>query len=34
MDQWSNRKGPEGVRSYWVANNAKSIDQLDGFTTG
>jgi hypothetical protein len=32
MDQWSNRKGPEGIRSYWVDKNAKSIDQLDGLT--
>jgi Pyridoxamine 5'-phosphate oxidase len=33
MDQWSTRKGPEGVRNYWVEKNAKSIDQLDGITT-
>jgi len=33
MDQWSNRKGPDGVRNYWAEKNAKSIDQLDGFTT-
>ncbi len=33
MDQWSNRKGPEGIRSYWVEKNAKSVDQLDGLTT-
>jgi Pyridoxamine 5'-phosphate oxidase len=32
MDQWSNRKGPEGVRSYRAEKNAKSIDQLDGIT--
>jgi hypothetical protein len=33
MDQWSNRKGPEGIRSYWAEKNVKSIDQLDGITT-
>jgi Pyridoxamine 5'-phosphate oxidase len=33
MDQWSNRKGPDGIRNYWAEKNAKSIDQLDGFTT-
>jgi hypothetical protein len=32
MDQWSNRKGAEGIRSYWAEKNAKSIDQLDGLT--
>jgi len=30
MDQWSNRKGPEGIRNYWAEKNAKSIDQLEG----
>ena len=30
MDQWSNRKGPEGIRTYWAEKNAKSLDQLDG----
>ena len=33
MDQWSNRKGPEGIRKYWAQTNTKSIDQLDGLTT-
>ena len=33
MDQWSNRKGPEGIRRYWAEMNTKSIDQLDGITT-
>jgi Pyridoxamine 5'-phosphate oxidase len=32
MDQWSNRKGPQGIRNYWVEKNARSIDQLDGLT--
>ena len=30
MDEWSNRKGREGIRNYWAAKNTKSIDQLDG----
>jgi Pyridoxamine 5'-phosphate oxidase len=33
MDQWSNRKGPEGIRKYRAEKNAKSIDQLDGITS-
>jgi hypothetical protein len=33
MDQWSKRKGPEGVRNYQAEKNAKSIDQLDAITT-
>ncbi len=33
MDQWSNRKGPEGIRSYWAEKNSKSLDQLDGIAT-
>jgi hypothetical protein len=33
MDQWSNRKGPEGIRRYWAEKNTKSIDQLDGITS-
>jgi hypothetical protein len=33
MDQWSSRKGPEGIRRYWAETNTKSIDQLDGLTT-
>jgi len=33
MDQWSNRKGPEGIRSYWVEKNAESIDHLEGIPT-
>jgi hypothetical protein len=32
MDQWSSRKGPEGIRDYWAEKNAKSIDRLDGIT--
>ena len=30
MDQWSDRKGPEGIRDYWAEKNTKSIDQLEG----
>ncbi len=30
MDQWSNRKGPEGIRNYWAENNLESIDHLEG----
>ncbi len=30
MDQWSTRKGPEGVREYWAQKNRLSIDDLDG----
>ncbi len=31
MDQWSQRKGPEGIRDYWAQKNCRSIDDLDGF---
>jgi hypothetical protein len=34
MDQWSRRKGPEGVRRYWAEKNTKSLDHLDGITIG
>jgi len=30
MDQWSNRKGAEGIRDYWTEKNRRSIDDLDG----
>jgi hypothetical protein len=32
MDQWSRRKGPEGVRRFWAEKNTKSIELLDGLT--
>lgn len=32
MDQWSARKGPEGIRNYWRAKNATSVDGLEGLT--
>jgi hypothetical protein len=31
MDQWSQRKGPDGIRDYWKQKNRRSIDDLDGF---
>jgi hypothetical protein len=30
MDEWANRKGPDGIRAYWEEKNRASIDQLDG----
>jgi hypothetical protein len=30
MDEWSSRKGPEGIRDYWARQNAASIDDLPG----
>ncbi|HEV3266961.1 MAG TPA: pyridoxamine 5'-phosphate oxidase family protein [Acidimicrobiales bacterium] len=30
MDQWSNRKGAEGIRDYWSEKNRRSIDDLEG----
>jgi hypothetical protein len=30
MDQWSRRKGPDGIRDYWAHNNRTSIDDLAG----
>jgi hypothetical protein len=32
MDQWSARKGPEGIRAYWAAKNAASIDGIPGLS--
>jgi hypothetical protein len=32
MDQWSARKGPEGIRDYWIEKNAASIDGIEGLT--
>ena len=32
MDQWSDRKGPEGIREYWAEKNVSSIDRLEGLT--
>jgi hypothetical protein len=34
MDQWSARKGPEGIREYWKDKNATSIDDLQGLPLG
>jgi hypothetical protein len=30
MDEWSTRKGPDGISDYWVQKNASSIDDLPG----
>jgi hypothetical protein len=30
FDEWTERKGRDGIRSYWVEKNSKSIDGLDG----
>ncbi len=30
MDQWSTRKGPEGIRAYWTEKNSASIDGIPG----
>lgn len=32
MDEWSARKGPEGVEQYWSDHNATSIDNLSGLS--
>ena len=33
MDEWSTRKGPDGIRDYWTEHNATSLDDLDGLPT-
>jgi hypothetical protein len=30
MDQWSSRKGRDGIRQYWVEKNVASIDGISG----
>jgi len=30
MDEWSTRKGPEGIRAYWTEKNDASIDGIPG----
>ncbi|MDA8047278.1 MAG: pyridoxamine 5'-phosphate oxidase family protein [Actinomycetota bacterium] len=30
MDEWSERKGPDGIAAYWQEKNAASIDGLPG----
>jgi hypothetical protein len=32
MDQWSARKGPDGVRTYWTEKNTTSIDGMAGLS--
>ena len=33
MDQWSSRKGKDGIRQYWAEKNASSIDGIKGLDT-
>jgi hypothetical protein len=33
MDQWSARKGLEGIQDYWAEKNTESIDHLEGIPT-
>ena len=33
MDQWSIRKGRDGIRRYWAENNVASIDGISGIDT-
>jgi hypothetical protein len=30
MDQWSTRKGRDGIRQYWAEKNGASIDGVRG----
>jgi hypothetical protein len=30
LDQWADRRGPEGIRAYWAERNGTSIDGLAG----
>jgi hypothetical protein len=30
LDEWAERKGPDGIRSYWAEKNSKSIDGAEG----
>jgi hypothetical protein len=34
MDQWSARKGPAGIRDYWVEQNLESVDGLPSLDRG
>ena len=34
MDQWSSRKGTEGIRQYWKEKNRSSLDDLPGLPPG
>lgn len=34
MDEWSERKGPEGILSYWEDKNTSSLDGLPGLDVG
>jgi predicted pyridoxine 5'-phosphate oxidase superfamily flavin-nucleotide-binding protein len=33
MDQWSSRKGRDGIRQYWAEHNVTSIDGISGIDT-
>ena len=33
MDQWSSRKGPDGIATYQAEKNARSVDGLAGLTS-
>jgi hypothetical protein len=30
MDEWAERKGPDGIQAYWSDKNSKSVDGLPG----
>jgi Pyridoxamine 5'-phosphate oxidase len=34
MDQWSTRKGRDGIRQYWAEKNTASIDGISGIDSG
>ena len=34
MDEWSERKGSEGIRAYWAEKNSASLDHLPGLAAG
>jgi hypothetical protein len=34
MEEWSRRKGPDGIADYWVEKNSSSIDALPGLARG
>ena len=34
MDEWSERKGPEGIHAYWEDKNVSSVDGLPGLAPG
>jgi hypothetical protein len=32
LDEWADRKGPDGITAYWSEKNARSLDGLPGLT--